>query len=67
MNEGEAYYLAVLTFAVLWSVLSAAMLLGSADERNRSSAWFWAASFAASSLGAAYVFWRLLSGVEAPA
>jgi hypothetical protein len=67
VNEGEAYYLAVLTFAVLWSVLSAAMLLGSAHERNRSSAWFWAASFAASSLGAAYVFWRLLSGVQAPA
>jgi hypothetical protein len=67
VNEGEAYYLTVLTFAVFWSWLSAGMLLGSAHERNRSSAWFWAASFAASSLGAAYAFWRLLSGVEAPA
>lgn len=67
MNEREAYYLTVLTFAVLWSLLSVGMLLGSAYERNRSSAWFWAASFAASSLGAAYAFWRLLSGVEAPA
>ncbi len=67
MNEGEAYYTAVLTFAVLWSFLSAGMLLGSAHERNRSSAWFWAVSFAASSLGAAYAFWRLLSGVAAPA
>ena len=60
MNEGEAHYLAVLTFAVIWSVLSAAMLIGSAHEQNRSSAWFWAASFLASSLGAAYFFGRLL-------
>ena len=67
MNEGEAYYTAVLTFAVLWSLLSAGMLLGSAHERNRSSAWFWAVSFAASSIGAAYALWRLLSGVEVPA
>ena len=67
MNEGEAYYLTVLTFAVFWSFLSAGMLLGSAHERNRSWAWFWAASFAASSLAAAYAFWRLLSGGETPA
>ncbi len=60
MSESEAYYLAVLTFAALWSVLSAAMLLGSAYEQNRSPAWFWAASFAVSCSGAAYCFWRLL-------
>ncbi len=62
MSEGEAYYLAVLTFAVLWSVLSAVMLMGSAYEQNKGSAWFWAASFATSSLGAAYCFGKLLSG-----
>jgi hypothetical protein len=61
MSEGEAYYLAVLTFAVLWSALSAAMLIGSAYEENKGSAWFWAASFLASSLGGAYYFWKLLS------
>jgi hypothetical protein len=60
VNEGESYYTAVLTFAVFWSLLSAGMLLGSAHERNRSSAWFWAASFAASSLAAAYCFGRLI-------
>ena len=60
MSESEAYYLTVLTCAALWSVLSAAMLLGSAYEQNRSSAWFWGASFAVSSFGAAYCFWRLL-------
>ena len=62
MSEGEAYYLAVLTFAVLWSVLSAVMLMGSAYEQTKGSAWFWAASFATSSLGAAYCFGKLLSG-----
>ncbi len=61
MNNAEAYYLSVLTFTVLWSALSAAMLIGSAHEENRGSAWFWAAIFAVSSLIAAYSFWRLLS------
>ena len=61
MNNAEAYYLSVLTFTVLWSALSAAMLIGSAREENRGSAWFWAAIFAVSSLIAAYSFWRLLS------
>lgn len=61
MSEGESYYLAVLTFSVLWGVLRGAMLIGSAYEQNKGSAWFWAASFAASSFGAAYCFWRLLS------
>lgn len=63
MSAGQVYYLAVLTFAVLWSVLSAAMLIGSAYEQNKGSAWFWAASFAASALSAAYCFGKLLSGV----
>ncbi len=62
MSDAEAYYLSVLTFSAMWSALSAAMLIGSAHEENRGSAWFWAASFVASSLGAAYCFWRLLSG-----
>jgi hypothetical protein len=60
VSEGEAYYLAVLTFTVMWSALSAAMLIGSAYEENKGSAWFWAASFVAASLGAAYCFWELL-------
>ena len=60
MNNAEAYYLSVLTFTVLWGALSAAMLIGSAHEENRSSAWFWVASFVASSLGAAYCFGKLL-------
>ena len=62
MNNAEAYYLSVLTLTVMWSALSAAMLIGSAHEVNRGSAWFWAASFVASSLGAAYCFGKLLSG-----
>ena len=61
MSEGYVYYLSVLTFAVLWSALSAVMLIGSAYEQNKGAAWFWAASFAASALGAAYCFGKLLS------
>jgi hypothetical protein len=61
VSEGEVYYLAVLTFAVLWSALSAVMLIGSAYEQSKGSAWFWAASFAASALGAAYCFGKLIS------
>ena len=60
MSKGEVFYLAELTFAVLWSVLSAVMLIGSAYEQNKGSAWFWAASFVASALGAAYCFGKLL-------
>ena len=60
MNNAEAYYLSVLAFTVMWSALSAAMLIGSAHEESRGSAWFWAASFVASSLGAAYCFGKLL-------
>ena len=60
MNEGEAHYLTVLTFGVLWSVLSATKLTISAREGNKGGAWFWSASFVASSLGAAYFFGRLL-------
>ncbi len=55
----------MLTFTVMWNALSAAMLIGSAHEENRGSAWFWAASFVAASLGAAYCFGKLLSGVGA--
>ena len=59
MNRGESYYVSLLTFAVFWSVASAAMLLVSSRKANKGAAWYWAAIFAASSLVAAYSFWRL--------
>ncbi len=52
----------VLLVGVFCATISAVMLFASAHEENRNSAWFWAASFVASSLGAAYCFGRLLSG-----
>lgn len=61
MNSNGTYYMSLVTFAVLWSAASAAMLLASANRANKGSTWFWAAAFAASSLAAAYSFWRLLS------
>ncbi len=60
MIEGEAWYLAVLTFAAFWAAVSAAMLVGSAHGGKRGPAWFWAAAFVASSLFAAYCFGRLI-------
>ncbi len=62
MNRSEIYYVSVLTFAVFWSVVGAAMLLQSVREANRGWAWYWAAMFAVSSLVAAYCFEKLLSG-----
>ena len=65
VSEGEAYYLSLLTFAAIWAVGSAWMLIASARERNKPSAWFWAAMFAVSSLAAAYSFGRLVSSGDA--
>ncbi len=65
MTGGEGYYVGLLLFAVFWSVVSAAMLLLNAREANKRMAWYWAAIFAASSLGAAYCFGKLLSGGDA--
>ncbi len=62
MSEGEAYYLAVFAFAFLCFVVGAVMLIGSAYERNGSSARFWAGWFVASSLSAVYCIERLVSG-----
>jgi hypothetical protein len=56
----EVWYLSVLVFAALWAAVSAAMLIGSAHGGKRGGAWFWAAAFVASSLGAAYCFGRLV-------
>ena len=50
----------VLLVAVLWVAISAVMLFASAEDRNRGAAWFWAVSFAVSSLVAAYCFGRLI-------
>ncbi len=62
MIRAETYYVWLLVFAVFWSAVSAAMLLLNVREANKGMAWYWAAIFAASSLGAAYCFGKLLSG-----
>ncbi len=50
----------VLLGAVFCAAISAVMLLASAKDRNTGAAWFWAVSFAAASLVAAYCFGRLV-------
>ncbi len=50
-----------LLVGVFCAVMSAVMLLTSAKDNNTRAAWVWAVMFAASSLVAAYSFWRLLS------
>ena len=55
----------VLLGAVFCAAISAVMLLASAKDRNTGAAWFWAVSFAVSSLVAAYCFGRLIWKGEA--
>ena len=62
MSEGEYYYLTLFAFAFLGVVVGAVMLIGSAYERNRSSALFWAGWFVASSLSAVYCVEVLVLG-----
>ncbi len=50
-----------LLVGVFCAVISAVMLFASAKDSNTGAAWVWAVMFAASSLAAAYSFWRLLS------
>ncbi len=55
-------YIVVLFAAASWTVISAVLLVGTTHEAGRGSAWFWGASFALSSLAAAWSFWELLGG-----
>jgi hypothetical protein len=67
VSGDEARYLAVLTFAAFWAVMSAAMIIGSVHEGAKGPAWFWVAVFVASSLSAAYCFGMLIWGGEGAA
>ncbi len=61
MNPEEEIRLGWFAFWAFWAFMSAvAMATMVYEERSRWAAWFWAASFAACSLVAAYFFWRLL-------
>ncbi len=62
MSAVRAAYLGILVSAIAWSVLSALLLAAVLHEDDRGGAWFWAASFALSSLAAAWSFWELLGG-----
>ncbi len=62
MSVVRVAYLGILVSAVAWSVLSALLLAVVLREDDRGGAWFWAASFALSSLAAAWSFWGLLGG-----
>jgi hypothetical protein len=56
----DELYLGLLIIAAFWALFSGAVVLLNIHEGSQRSAWHWAASFAASSLVAAYYFWRLL-------
>ena len=55
----DVAYLFLLVVAVIWTVLSGLMVLASVYAGDEVPAWGWAALFVASSLGAAYSFWKL--------
>lgn len=56
----EDIYLGLLIMAGLWAIFSGACVVATAQARQRSASWFWASSFLAASLVAAYCFGRLL-------
>lgn len=62
MNEGTC--VGVIVLAVLWGVVSAASFADNVVKEEKEWAWFWAVSFAASSLAITYCFSRLLWGRE---
>ena len=61
MSPAEETNLWWLILAASWAFASALVLgIDGPDEWSRVGAWFWAATFAASSLAAAYFLWRLV-------
>jgi hypothetical protein len=61
MSPAGEPYVGLLFFAFLWAFASASVVGTIGPEwRWRRAAWSWLASFVASSLIAAYYFWRLL-------
>ncbi len=62
MSVVRVAYLGILVSAMAWSVLNAVLFVAVVHEDDRAAAWFWAASFALSSLAAAWSFWELLGG-----
>lgn len=60
VSAAEETYLGLLVMSGLWAILSGACVVATAQARQRSASWFWASSFGAASLVAAYCFGRLL-------
>lgn len=60
MTTAEETYLGLFIMAGLWAIFSGACVVATAQARQRSASWFWASSFGAASLVAAYCFGRLL-------
>jgi hypothetical protein len=56
----EETYLGLLIMTGLWAIFSGACVVASAQARQRTASWFWATSFLAASLVAAYCFGTLL-------
>ncbi len=61
MSPEEDILLGWFVFTAFWAFMSTVALATMVyEERSRWAAWFWAASFVACSLTAAYFFGRLL-------
>jgi hypothetical protein len=59
VSQQETVWGSVLLIAVFWALISAIAATASVHYEMRRWAWGWIASFALSSLVAAYSFWRL--------
>jgi len=60
VSGAEETYLGLLIMTIIWAIFSGACVVATAQARQRSASWFWASSFGAASLVAAYCFGRLL-------
>jgi hypothetical protein len=60
VSVGDELCFAILVAGIAWAGLSAAVLAISIHREAGRQAWGWGASFAVSSLSAAYCFGRLL-------
>jgi NhaP-type Na+/H+ or K+/H+ antiporter len=59
MIQQETVWVSLLFIASVWALISAVVVAVSVYYEMRAMAWGWTASFALSSLVAAYSYWRL--------
>jgi hypothetical protein len=60
MSTQEELLLGLLALGIFWAFFSGSCVVACVQAGERLASWFWASSFGAASLSAAYCFGRLL-------